>query len=204
MKEEWWEQPVCFVCDYWWALLLALALLLTGWFTRGYWLPLLGVTPAPTPAPTTSSPSALATVTPTSELYGYINEEGKYAFNYPSNWKGEEIGPDAYFQLPNNARLEIIVKDLLPGETFETLVEDTGPLSIPKSNLSDVSIGGEAAQRYDVLNEQNEMIARAYQVLHNGRAYYLTLFAPPNPGSDSFAQSLEQLDQLILDFQFLP
>lgn len=39
MKEEWWESPVCWLCDYWWALLLATVLGLTGYFTRGHWLP---------------------------------------------------------------------------------------------------------------------------------------------------------------------
>ncbi len=39
MREEWWERPVCYLCDYWWAFLIALVLLLTGWFTRGYWIP---------------------------------------------------------------------------------------------------------------------------------------------------------------------
>lgn len=47
MNEEWWESPVCWVCDYWWALLLALVLGLSAFFTRDYWLPLLGVTPEP-------------------------------------------------------------------------------------------------------------------------------------------------------------
>lgn len=39
MNESWWERPVCFVCNYWWALLLALVLLLTVFFTRDLWMP---------------------------------------------------------------------------------------------------------------------------------------------------------------------
>jgi hypothetical protein len=39
MNEEWWESPVCWLCDYWWALLLALVLGLSAFFSRAYWLP---------------------------------------------------------------------------------------------------------------------------------------------------------------------
>lgn len=55
MHEEWWERPVCTLCDYWWAFLIALVLILTGWFTRDYWMPA-----APPPPPAT-----LAAATPT-------------------------------------------------------------------------------------------------------------------------------------------
>ena len=49
MNEEWWESPVCFICDYWWALLLVIVLALAAFFTRDLWLPLLGYEPRPTP-----------------------------------------------------------------------------------------------------------------------------------------------------------
>jgi hypothetical protein len=39
MNEEWWERPVCFVCDYGWALLLIALLGATAVFTRDYWWP---------------------------------------------------------------------------------------------------------------------------------------------------------------------
>ena len=39
MNEEWWESPVCWVCDYWWVLLLIIVLALTAFFTRDFWLP---------------------------------------------------------------------------------------------------------------------------------------------------------------------
>lgn len=39
MIAKWWEKPVCFICDYWWAFLLALALCLAAYFTRCYWNP---------------------------------------------------------------------------------------------------------------------------------------------------------------------
>lgn len=43
MKEEWWERPSCFICDWWWAILLGMALILAAYFTRNYWLPGQGI-----------------------------------------------------------------------------------------------------------------------------------------------------------------
>jgi hypothetical protein len=42
MNEDWSEGPVCFLCDYWWIFLIVLVLAITAYFTRDYWLPLLG------------------------------------------------------------------------------------------------------------------------------------------------------------------
>lgn len=45
MHEEWWESPVCWLCDYWWALLLALVLFLAAYFSRSFWMPMVGLDP---------------------------------------------------------------------------------------------------------------------------------------------------------------
>lgn len=50
MSETWWEKPVCWVCNFWWLLLLFLAGGLSAFFTRASWMPALP--PTPTPAPT--------------------------------------------------------------------------------------------------------------------------------------------------------
>jgi hypothetical protein len=34
---------VCFLCDFWWLILLILALIIAAAVTSPYWLPLLGV-----------------------------------------------------------------------------------------------------------------------------------------------------------------
>ena len=49
MNEEWWEQPVCWLCDFWWLLLILLDAALAMFFTRGYWMPALFPVPSPTP-----------------------------------------------------------------------------------------------------------------------------------------------------------
>jgi hypothetical protein len=52
MNEEWWESPTCFICDYGWALLAGILLLLSAYFTRAYWLPSVG-------PPTLTAPPAV-------------------------------------------------------------------------------------------------------------------------------------------------
>lgn len=50
MLPTWWEKPTCTLCDWWWAFLGVIVLLLAGYFTRDYWLPAeLKAQPTPTP-----------------------------------------------------------------------------------------------------------------------------------------------------------
>lgn len=39
MNKEWWEEPACWVCDFWWGFLAVVALGLSTYFSRAYWLP---------------------------------------------------------------------------------------------------------------------------------------------------------------------
>lgn len=41
MLKRWWEDFVWFVCDWWWLILIVLAVGLGAYFTRNLWLPLL-------------------------------------------------------------------------------------------------------------------------------------------------------------------
>ncbi len=47
MEEPWWEAPTCWFCDYWWALLAAVILALTAYFSRDIWLPQPSSSPTP-------------------------------------------------------------------------------------------------------------------------------------------------------------
>jgi hypothetical protein len=59
------DDPICFICDYGWILLPAILLIALGYFSRDYWLPLIGVTPTPTFTPTpTITPTPTPTITP--------------------------------------------------------------------------------------------------------------------------------------------
>jgi hypothetical protein len=64
MREEWWEKPTCWLCDYWWLILLLMLIGLGAYFARNLWRP-----PAAVPTPTfTVRPQPTLTVTPTITL----------------------------------------------------------------------------------------------------------------------------------------
>ena len=162
MREEWWESPVCYICDYWWALLLGLILAATAYFTRPFWLPALGFSPEVSETPTvtvlpttqiptatlppyTITPSVSAAVTPTvtpGTFSGYTNTLGSYAFNYPTVWEGTELGADAQFETPEGGVVYIHVEPRPQGET--------------SAEFSEASMAG---LPYDVLERVESTIA---------------------------------------------
>jgi hypothetical protein len=38
MEKRWWEGPASFLADWWWLIVLVIAIALTAYFTRGLWL----------------------------------------------------------------------------------------------------------------------------------------------------------------------
>ena len=101
MQGDWWERPVCYLCDYWWAFLTLLVLGLTGWFTRDLWMP------SPEPA-IASSPTRVATLgtgdvqatlfwnsTNDLDLWVWDPNEEKIFFQHPNSASGGELDVDA-------------------------------------------------------------------------------------------------------------
>ena len=43
MQPRWWEGLVRFICNYWWIIVLVIALALILYFTRNLWGPLVGL-----------------------------------------------------------------------------------------------------------------------------------------------------------------
>lgn len=41
MQARWWDKPVCFLCDFWWVVLILLAALTAILVSKNYWLPML-------------------------------------------------------------------------------------------------------------------------------------------------------------------
>ena len=90
MQKRKWEGAVCFVCDYWWLLLLFIILALIAAFTSNIWLPLLGF-----PANNSGDPLALATPTvsvgsplPTEAAWKTFSDPDLgYSIQYPSDWE---------------------------------------------------------------------------------------------------------------------
>jgi fatty acid desaturase len=43
LGKEWWEDFVSFLIQFWWVILLVIAIGLTLYFLRDWWMPLLGL-----------------------------------------------------------------------------------------------------------------------------------------------------------------
>jgi len=78
MQRKKWEGTVCFVCDYWWLLLLIIFLALVTVFTSNIWSPLLGFPDNP------NDEEPLQTET----AWKIFNDpELGYSIQYPSDWE---------------------------------------------------------------------------------------------------------------------
>lgn len=105
MKEKWWEQPTCFLCDWWWAILLAVIVGTTLFLSRGMWIPYFGTQEAAStqafidstpPSNTATTSATLLTPSPDVTQAGpspepnswsiFNDTEIGYTFRYPSNW----------------------------------------------------------------------------------------------------------------------
>lgn len=43
LDKEWWENPVTFLIQFWWVILLIIVIGLALYFLRDFWMPLLGL-----------------------------------------------------------------------------------------------------------------------------------------------------------------
>jgi hypothetical protein len=96
MQEDWWESPVCWLCDYWWALLAALVLGLTAYITRDLWLPLLGLEPS-VPELGTGDVQATLTWDTTDDLDLWVTDPQGVSifFSSPTSPSGGQLDVDA-------------------------------------------------------------------------------------------------------------
>jgi len=125
VNEEWWERPVCFVCDYWWALLLAIVLALAAYFTRGYWLPLLSPQPVPplsVSTPVTNSTPMLVSPTPTPQAsWSHLDGDG-YSIDYPPDWFAYQ--PPSTVSDPSGIHYDLILSDAPGNEDAQSATSD--------------------------------------------------------------------------------
>jgi len=220
MNRKWWERPACFLCDHWWALLLAFALVLAAYFTRGYWLPLLGVTtptptPTATPAPTgqpisnTAAPSAVTqTALPTSsaaesiQQSGYINTQGGYGLNYPIQWQGTEIGPDIQFFTQQGAMVYVHVEPSV--KDVNTLIEMTQPFPYDMLQIINTNIAGQPARCIETALPGNSLpTASSCFFLKGQKGFVISLAELGGLNQDQLQSIRSQFTDLLSSFRFV-
>jgi|YNPNPStandDraft_1061719.scaffolds.fasta_scaffold41336_2 Uncharacterized protein conserved in bacteria len=106
MNGDWWERPVCWLCDFWWVLLILLVGALAAFFTRDYWMPAQPlVTPPPESFPSSTRVATLGTgdvqITliwdSTNDLDLWVTDpQGTVIFyDHPTSASGGELDVDA-------------------------------------------------------------------------------------------------------------
>lgn len=212
MREEWWERPVCFICNYWWALLLAIVLALAAYFTRGYWLSTFASSPTPVPLPSVLPTSAvIATETPgtpapteTPVLYGYTNLISGYAFNYPATWVGTETLGDVVFALPSGASVMVHAEPAVPGENLEAFVAEVN--EFPPHNILmeyHTTLNGESAKCRQLAQlGQTRLFSISCLSLHNERRFFIIIMEMDTLSADQLEKSKVEFDALLESFFF--
>ncbi len=205
MNEPWYESPVCFFCDFWWTLLLALALALAGYFMRGQWLPLvISQAPMPTVAATTIPSSPTATLTPIPPSPTVVPTAAPTASNTPTTRKANPSlaldssdTPHIAFQdLANNALIYAVlsgadwVSQIVEGSgliPFLTLDESGMPhiaYTYPEPDVKYAVLSGDA---WEITTVDADMVAGPSLVLDSAGIPHLAYCdvrpSPPNaPG----------------------
>ena len=226
MKEEWWESPVCYLCDYWWALLLGLILALAAYFSREYWLPIFDLTPEATEAPSvtvasaTQVPTAASqppTMTPTVELTdpptatsgflaGYTNTSGGYAFNYPTAWEGIELEADVQFETPGGGVVYVHVEPRPQGETpaeFSEASIEGLPYDVLES-IETVIAGYPALCQQTANTDEDQIIALTCYFNADTRGYVLSLAYLDELTPDNLQRVQAQFMDLVASFVIQP
>jgi hypothetical protein len=205
MNPKWWERPTCFICDYWWVLLGSVVLVLAAYFTRGYWLPMLGFDAAATPT-AVSTPVIIST--PVSEtVAGFVDPQGGYILSYPENWPIQDVGNQAQqWTLPEGGVMSIHSEPIQPGDTLESFAQEV-ITRLPYDILTQtpVQVGGQPAIRQEVAYPgQSQRVAVGYLVLNGDRKYQIALSGLDGLAPDDQNRVIQEFEQVLATFQFQP
>lgn len=195
VEPKWWERPACFVCDYWWAMLAVLLLSLLFYFTRAYWLPLIGLENA-----------SIASATP--ENYSgtqFVDPNGKYSFSHPANWPVEDVGIQSQqWTLPGGVTMSLHSEPTAFGDTLETYAQEVVTrLPYDVISQSQTQIGGQSAIRQEVAYPgETTRVALGYLVLYGGKKYQIALAGLGEiPASDQ-QRLIQDFEKAMTTFQF--
>jgi len=220
MKKKWWEDPMSFICDYWWAFLAVILLLLVAIFTYNDWAPLVGINPIPNPTllPLATVPgitpqrtlvpaiSGIDTATPTPSTAIQFNDpQGTYTLSYPQDWTATDAGNQAQqWQLPSGAVVSIHAEPAQPGDTLDSFAQEV-VTQLPYDVLSQTStqVGGQLAIRQEVaFPGETQPTAVGYLVLYKGKKYQIALSGLQTVVASDRAVVIQQFEKTLATFQF--
>lgn len=188
-KIFWW------LCDYWWILLSALALILAAYFSRAYWLPLIGLENIQVADATPEDSSTTQFADP--------NEE--YSFSHPANWPAEDVGNQTQqWTLPDGVVMSVHSEPAVAGDTLESYAQEViTRLPYDVLSQSDVRIGGQPAIRQEVAYPgETTRIALGYLVLYEGKKYQIALAGLGEIPLNDQEKFIQEFEKVMTTFQF--
>ncbi len=196
MDKRWWEDPACWLCDYWWVLLAVIVLALTAFFTRGRWLPLI------------SSENAAHGATPLPEASStaeFNDPQNIYRLAYPSDWLLQDAGNQAWqWVLPEGVIMSVHGEAAQAGDTLQSWAQEV-VTRMPYDVIaqSNTTIGGQPAIRQEVAYpDQAQRIAVGYLVLHGGQKYQIALSGLEQLRQSEQEQLIQEFEKTLATFQF--
>lgn len=136
-----------------------------------------------------------------SQSSGYINADGEYGFNFPTDWQGQETGTDVRFRI-DGVKIDITVQPATESETIYNLQNTAGPLPA-QAQFADVMVGGVHALREDLLNDNGQLTGRAYHVFNRGYRYLLLIVTDTDTLPPDFDDLLAHFEELVQSFRFI-
>lgn len=203
MNDEWWERPVCIVCDYWWLLVIMIAIGLAGYFSRSFWLPMLNLV-----EPTIeSTPVATPTIVGQDEVprSQYSADQGEYSLTYPSEWPSEPVGDQAQqWFLPNGAIMSVHSEPALPGDSLaEFATEVTSRLPYDILNQDNIELGGQPAIRQEVgFPGEIKLIAIGYLFIADDQKYQIALAGLDTLSADEQEVTIQEFEEVLSSFEY--
>ncbi len=188
-KIFWW------LCDYWWILLSAFVLALAAYFSRAYWLPLIGLENIPMTSSTPENPPAIE----------FTDPKGEYTFSPPANWSAEDVGNQSrQWSLPNGVTMSVHSEPAAASDTLETYAREVVTrLPYDVINQSQVQIGGQPAIRQEVAYPgETAQVALGYLVLYDGKRYQIALAGLGEIPITEQERCIQEFEKAMTTFQF--
>lgn len=190
------DDVLCWVCDYWWAVLSVLVLVLAAYFSREYWLPVLGFE---------NSPITIDTPENNPSTTQFVDPKGEYSFSPPTNWPVEDVGNQSQqWNLPDGVTMSVHSEPAAPGDTLETYAQEVVTrLPYDVINQSQVQIGGQSAIRQEVAYPgETRRVALGYLVITNKKKYQIALAGLGEIPTSDQEKIIQEFEKAMTTFQF--
>jgi len=195
MYKKWSDTPICWLCDYWWTILLALLVVVSAILSRGYWMPALGLENTPIASATPENPSTTQ----------FVDPMGEYSFSPIANWPVEDVGTQfQQWALPDGVVMSVHSEPASPSDTLESWAQEVVTrLPYDVISQSQVQVAGQPAIRQEVAYPgQSQRIAVGYLVLYNGQKYQIALAGLQGLSESDQERAIQEFEQVLTTFQF--